>query len=211
MRRLMGTNPVQGKRSTSLRPAKWGTIAVGALVGVGSLAVTALPANAAEHLVARHQAVRAGQVVVSVATLPKYGKVLVDQKGLALYYDTANKPGHWACKGTCLTVWPPLVLPKGQAGAVAGSGVSGLGVVDGPSGRQVTWYGKPLYTYVRDSKGKAFGQGLFHIWYLAQTTAVKHVTTTAKAKVATAGAKATTTSHRATGATTSTKTSSTWA
>jgi len=203
----IGPTDVQGKRVTSWRPAKWRTVLVGALVGVGSLAVTALPANAAEHVAVRHQAVVAGKVVVSVATLPKYGEVLVDQKGLALYYDTANKPKHWACKGTCLTVWPPLVLPKGEARAVAGKGVSGLGVVNGPSGRQVTWEGKALYTYVRDSSGKAFGQGLFHIWYLAQPTTEKPATATAGAKTT----KTTTTKHKATGATSSTKTSSTWA
>jgi predicted lipoprotein with Yx(FWY)xxD motif len=107
-------------------------------------------------------------VEVKMATVPKLGKILVTGAGLALYYDTANKPGKWACTGTCLTYWPALTLAKGQKAAMAGPGVSGLGTVKGPSGAQVTWKGKPLYTYAADKKGKVTGQGFQHIWFVAQ-------------------------------------------
>ena len=126
------------------------------------------------------------QVVVDMASVSKFGKVLVDQKGLALYVDTANKPPKdWPCKGACLTVWPPLVLTKGQSKPVAGKGVTGLGVVKGPSGEQVTWHGKPLYTFVRDSKGKVLGQGIVQdgTWKVAQTAA--SASGTAKTKTST--------------------------
>jgi predicted lipoprotein with Yx(FWY)xxD motif len=179
MRDITATGP---GRTQDYRPARrrarWGVAAAGALLGVGALAATALPVSATQHPAAKSHMASLSRVVVDIATVPRYGKVLVDQKGLALYYDTANKPKHWACKGSCLAVWPPLVLPKGQKAPVAGKGVAGLGVVSGPSGRQVTWKGKALYTYVRDSKGKPLGQGLFRIWFLAQPTATKTGTTT---------------------------------
>jgi predicted lipoprotein with Yx(FWY)xxD motif len=108
------------------------------------------------------------KVVVSEVTVAKYGKVLVDQKGLVLYYDTANKPSHVACTADCLTAWPPLVLPKGQTTALAGTGVTGLGKVKGPSGLQVTWKGKALYTFVEDTKGTVMGQGIGHVWFVTQ-------------------------------------------
>jgi predicted lipoprotein with Yx(FWY)xxD motif len=115
---------------------------------------------------------KADQVAVRMVSVAKYGKVLVDQKGLALYYDNANKPPHFACKGACLVVWPPLLLPKGQAKPIAAKGVTGLGVVKGPSGEQVAWHGKPLYTFIRDSKGTVRGQGLKQdgTWFVVQAT-----------------------------------------
>jgi predicted lipoprotein with Yx(FWY)xxD motif len=126
-------------------------------------------AQAATRHVAKHVATK-DQVAVDLVSVAKFGKILVDQKGFALYIDSADKPPHFACKGACLVVWPPLVLPKGQAKPIAGKGVTGLGVVKGPSGEQVTWHGKPLYTFVRDSKGTVRGQGIKQdgTWFVAQ-------------------------------------------
>ena len=113
-----------------------------------------------------------GKVEVKVATVGKYGKILEDQAGLALYYDTAVKPpSHWACKGSCLTAWPPLVLPKGQKAPTVASGVTGISTVKGPSGVQVTWHGKPLYTFIRDKAGQVNGQGVGGVWYVTQLSA----------------------------------------
>jgi predicted lipoprotein with Yx(FWY)xxD motif len=111
------------------------------------------------------------KVEVSEAAVAKFGKILIDQKGRALYYDTANKPNHFVCTGDCLTAWPPLVLAKGQTAAEAGKGVTGLGTVRGPSGLQVTWKGKPLYTFIKDTKGTVTGQGVGHVWFVAELSA----------------------------------------
>jgi predicted lipoprotein with Yx(FWY)xxD motif len=43
-------------------------------------------------------------VAVDEVSVAKFGKVLVHQKGLALYFDTANKPMRFACTGDCLAV-----------------------------------------------------------------------------------------------------------
>jgi predicted lipoprotein with Yx(FWY)xxD motif len=117
------------------------------------------------------QSKTSAKVAVSEVTVAKFGKILIDQKGLALYYDTANKPNHFACTGDCLTAWPPLVLAKGQTTARAGKGVKGLGTVRGPAGLQVTWEGKPLYTFIKDTKGTVNGQGVGHVWLVAELSA----------------------------------------
>jgi predicted lipoprotein with Yx(FWY)xxD motif len=102
---------------------------------------------------------------VKVATVAKLGKILVDAKGLALYYDANNKPPrHWACTGPCGSIWPPLLLPKGEKKPVAPKGVSGLGVIKSNFGEQVTYEGKPLYTFVRDSKGTVRGNNYTDPW-----------------------------------------------
>lgn len=112
------------------------------------------------------------KITVKAAKVTGYGEILEDQAGLPLYYDTADKPpSHWACTHSCLTVWPALVLPKGQKKAVAGVGVTGLSTIKGPSGLQVTWRGKPLYTYDADSSGKVTGQGVANVWFVAQLRA----------------------------------------
>lgn len=111
------------------------------------------------------------EAVVDVATVAKFGKILVDGAGLPLYYDTGDKPPtHFACTGACLVAWPPLVLGEGQTKPLGGKGVTGLGVVKAPAGKQVTWHGKPLYTFVRDSKDKVLGQGIVQdgTWYVVQ-------------------------------------------
>jgi predicted lipoprotein with Yx(FWY)xxD motif len=133
-------------------------------------------------------------VAVDEVSVAKFGKVLVDQKGLALYFDTANKPMHFACTGGCLTAWPPLVVAKGQTAALAGKGVTGLGTVRGPSGLQVTWQGKALYTFVEDTKGTVTGQGIGHVWFVTQPSAAitKAPAATTKAPAPGAAAPSTT-------------------
>ncbi len=97
-----------------------------AVAGTAAITLSALGATGGTALAAQrhaqtvkshaHTTKAAEHLAVKVASVSKYGKVLVDQNGLALYYDTANKPPKkWPCKGACLAVWRPLVPPKGQA------------------------------------------------------------------------------------------------
>jgi predicted lipoprotein with Yx(FWY)xxD motif len=138
------------------------------------------------------------KVAVDEVSVAKFGKVLVDQKGLALYYDTANKPMHFACTGACLTAWPPLVLAQGQTVALAGKTVTGLGTVRGPSGLQVTWQGKALYTFAEDTMGTVTGQGIGHVWFVAQLSAATTKAPASTTKAATPGAAASSTIARPT-------------
>jgi predicted lipoprotein with Yx(FWY)xxD motif len=109
--------------------------------------------------------------VVSVANNPKLGKILVDSKGLTLYYFEKDKKGGTSstCSGACASVWPP-VTTSGSAKATSGAQASKLGTIkrsDGSS--EVTYNGWPLYTYVSDTKpGDAKGNDLKQFgasWY----------------------------------------------
>ena len=61
--------------------------------------------------------------------------------------------------GACASVWKPLTLASGTPSA--GTGAGKVGVVMRSDGmRQVTVAGKPLYTFVNDSPGKATGNGV---------------------------------------------------
>ncbi|MBO0729118.1 MAG: hypothetical protein J2P57_07650 [Acidimicrobiaceae bacterium] len=94
------------------------------------------------------------------ATSAKFGKILVDSKGLALYTTNKDTATKSACTGTCLKFWPPLLLSSGQAQPTAGPGVTGLGTFMRPEGVQVTYHGKPLYTWASDTPGQVTGNGV---------------------------------------------------
>jgi predicted lipoprotein with Yx(FWY)xxD motif len=163
-----------------------GGVTIGAAaIGLSLAALAAAPANAESHSAARKTAT----VEVEVKSVASYGKILVDQKGLPLYYDPKNTPSHWACTKGCLTAWPPLVLPKGQKSAEAGAGVKNLGTVKAPYGTQVTWKGKALYTFIEDSPGKVTGNHLHNFLVVtlpkATGTSSSPVTTTTVASLAT--------------------------
>jgi predicted lipoprotein with Yx(FWY)xxD motif len=84
-------------------------------------------------------------------------QVLVDSKGMTLYWFAIDTPSKSNCSGSCLTYWPPVKGP-----VTAGSGVTGtLGTITGSDGtKQATYLGHPLYTYVGDkAPGQATGNG----------------------------------------------------
>lgn len=82
----------------------------------------------------------------------RYGKILVDGKGLALYLFTADKTGPSKCYGQCAVEWPPL-LTKSRPRAVRGARASLLGTVRRRDGRrQVTYKGQPLYYWYGDRR-----------------------------------------------------------
>ena len=105
-----------------------------------------------------------GSVTVSSKSVSGVGDVLVDTKGMTLYYLKTETPGKIMCTGGCATAWPPLLLPSGVTAATAGSGVdaSKLGTITRPDGgTQVTYNGMPLYLFASDtSAGQATGQGV---------------------------------------------------
>ena len=109
--------------------------------------------------------------VVSVANNPKLGKILVDSKGMTLYYFEKDKKGGTtsSCSGACANVWP-LVTTSGTPKATSGAEASKLGTISASGGgKQVTYNGWPLYTYVSDTKpGDAKGNDLTQFgaqWY----------------------------------------------
>jgi predicted lipoprotein with Yx(FWY)xxD motif len=109
--------------------------------------------------------------VVSVAPASGVGKVLVDPKGMTLYYFQKDQKGSGQskCEGPCASAWPPLTT-GGTPEAKGGVKSAMLGTIKRSDGTlQVTYAGWPLYTFVEDKKpgedngtdSKAFGAS----WY----------------------------------------------
>jgi predicted lipoprotein with Yx(FWY)xxD motif len=82
--------------------------------------------------------------------------ILVNAKGLPLYYygsDTAKKS---LVNGELARLWPPLLSAK-----PTGTGATGkLTALKVASGHQVTYNGHFLYTFIDDSPGHVTGQGV---------------------------------------------------
>jgi predicted lipoprotein with Yx(FWY)xxD motif len=80
----------------------------------------------------------------------RYGRILVDGKGFALYRFTSDGTGPSTCYSECAETWPPLIT-KGKPRALKGARASLLGTVRRRHGkRQVTYKGQPLYYWYGD-------------------------------------------------------------
>jgi predicted lipoprotein with Yx(FWY)xxD motif len=98
----------------------------------------------------------AGSRATLTARSSKYGSILFDGRGRALYAFTRDRRGGPSrCYGACARAWP-VYFSGGRL--VAGKGVkrSLIGTTKRRDGRrQVTYNGRPLYYYVGD---KSAGQ-----------------------------------------------------
>ena len=91
------------------------------------------------------------------------GKALVDQKGMTLYVFDKDTAGKSACNGPCATNWPPL-MASGDANASGDWTV----VTRDDGAKQWAYKGKPLYTWVKDTKpGEVTGDGVQGAWHIA--------------------------------------------
>lgn len=100
---------------------------------------------------------RRGRAIRTVGS--RFGTILSDARGQALYAFDAESSARPRCYGACARAWPP-VLTRGRP--VARTGVAGrLGTTRRRSGRrQVTVEGRPLYFYVGDSPGRVLCQNV---------------------------------------------------
>jgi predicted lipoprotein with Yx(FWY)xxD motif len=92
----------------------------------------------------------------------KYGRILFDGRGFALYTFTRDEQrGRSNCAGACAKKWPPYVV-GGRPAAGAGAKASLIGTIRRNDGRlQATYAGRPLYYYVGDKKpGQILCQGV---------------------------------------------------
>jgi predicted lipoprotein with Yx(FWY)xxD motif len=107
-------------------------------------------------------------VMVKKTSNPNHGTILVATNGFTLYRLTHDTPNHSTCTGSCASIWPPLLLPKGDKKAAGASGISGVSQIKLPNGRwQVTYHKMPLYRFSGDqSKGSTAGQGIGGIWFV---------------------------------------------
>ena len=92
------------------------------------------------------------------------GKVLTDAKGMTLYIFDKDADGKSVCNGPCATNWPPLTV-SGDGKADGAYTV----VVRDDGSKQWAYKGKPLYTWVKDTKpGDITGDGVANnAWHIA--------------------------------------------
>lgn len=112
----------------------------------------------------------AAKPLVKVVKNASLGKILIDAKGFTLYHlqkeNTSSSSHSFTCTASCLTAWPPLLVPKGAKSIHGGKGVTDkLGWVARPdiskTAKQVTYDGWPLYTFKFDAKpGQTAGNGV---------------------------------------------------
>lgn len=104
--------------------------------------------------------VAAAKGVVSTRQLSGIGTVLVDSSGMTIYtpQTPAEANGKISCTGSCLSFWFPVIASSANPGS---GGLPGkLGTIqrsdDGKT--QLTYNGKPLYTFRLDTAaGQAHG------------------------------------------------------
>lgn len=121
----------------------------------------AAAAVAAVLVPAGHTAPRDARPVLTQKTA-QFGAILATKGHLALYTWNAEKDKKVHCTGACATMWPPLTVAKHTMVARHLSGVMGtFGTIMRRDGRtQVTYNGRPLYTYHGDTPTKILCNGV---------------------------------------------------
>ena len=102
-----------------------------------------------------------GGSTVSTHDVAGVGTVLTGADGKTLYFTDQEAGGQIKCTDACMSFWMPVTVTGGTT-PTAGTGVTGtLATLSRPDGSvQVTYDGKPLYTFAQDSgPGDAKGNG----------------------------------------------------
>jgi predicted lipoprotein with Yx(FWY)xxD motif len=138
---------VQGgfRRFAARRTATAGLTLVLAAAGVASTTMAASASSSGKG----HSA-----EVVKVKTHRPFGKILYTTHNQALYY---LPKGAGSCRGSCLSVWPTLLMPTGKTEP---EGAKCLGTVGFGKRLQVTFNHRRLYTFVSDSHGSVTGNNV---------------------------------------------------
>jgi predicted lipoprotein with Yx(FWY)xxD motif len=81
---------------------------------------------------------------------PQLGKILTDSQGDTLYFADQEADGQIHCLSGCLKLWTPMEMKEG---APAPAGIADLGVIQRSDNgqKQLTYQGKPVYTFTLDS------------------------------------------------------------
>jgi predicted lipoprotein with Yx(FWY)xxD motif len=135
----------QGQRRTS---RGWrGLAAVTTVTMAGSLFVTTRASAQVETMKSKTA------TVVNETVRGSFGEILTTATGLTLYIQQTG-----TCSGGCLTIWPPLLMPKHKTKPLGAS--SGLGTAKQGHRLQVTYEGQRLYTFYTDSGTSTNGENV---------------------------------------------------
>ncbi len=127
-------------------------IALTALAAGGGITEAAASGSPAASATAAPATVRTAPAAVAGKT----ETILINGRGLPLYYYQPDTATRSLVTGGLAQLWPPLT-----SAAPAAAGASGkLAVFNDINGRQVTYNGHPLYTFADDHTGQVTGQGI---------------------------------------------------
>jgi len=133
-------------------------IAVAAVAAAGGLTAASASSAPANNMPATGQA--AATATVRTVTADVAGRnetVLVNARGLPLYYYRPDTAARSLVSGGLLALWPAAT----STAPTAGAGVTGnVRVLSDAHGPQVTYNGHPLYTFIDDHAGQVSGQGV---------------------------------------------------
>jgi len=90
----------------------------------------------------------------------RFGRMLFDTRGQAIYIFQRDRRNESRCFGECARLWPP-VYTKGTPRAGSGVRKSLLGSIRRGKRRQVTYNGKPLYFYAHEGPGQILCHEVF--------------------------------------------------
>jgi predicted lipoprotein with Yx(FWY)xxD motif len=155
-------------------------IAVGAGAAAGA-APSAQSSNTHQSSAATMKTLARLQVVAKPTTLRtaissvngRSEAILVNAKGLPLYYYQADTAKKSVVNGELLRLWPPLISASPTA-----TGASGKLAALKDNDLQVTYNGHFLYTFVDDAPGHVTGQGVSN--FFVATPSLKMVTVAAR-------------------------------
>jgi predicted lipoprotein with Yx(FWY)xxD motif len=90
----------------------------------------------------------------------RFGPILFDGRGYALYVFTSDSRGRATCYSACAKRWPPYLV-KARPVTRNGAKASLVGVARRKNGQlEATYAGRPLYYYVGDGKGVVLCQNV---------------------------------------------------
>ncbi|CAA9524284.1 MAG: hypothetical protein AVDCRST_MAG85-3090 [uncultured Solirubrobacteraceae bacterium] len=129
-------------------------VALGAFVAVAAVAWPA-PVDAAGAASSDAPSASAAARGTTITTRPsRFGRMLFDTRGQAIYVFQRDRRDRTTCYGACAKAWPP-VYTSGRPRAAGAARSSLLGSIRRRDGRrQVTYAGKPLYFYVNEGPGE---------------------------------------------------------
>jgi predicted lipoprotein with Yx(FWY)xxD motif len=156
-----------------------GLAIVAAAGGVTAAAAGATPAASAP--AAAHGAMAATLRTAPVTVAGKTETILVNARGLPLYFYRPDTAAKSFVTGGLARLWPPLTSAAPTAAGASGK----VTVVNDAHGRQVAYNGHLLYTFTSDHPGQVTGQGFQNFFVatpgLAPITAAAARTGTAPA------------------------------
>jgi predicted lipoprotein with Yx(FWY)xxD motif len=128
------------------------------LVSLAALAVTGTAVAVGAASTSGRPAAAAQSASTLTVRSSRYGRVLFNGRGRALYAFTRDpKGGRSRCYGACAGAWP-VYLAKGRLRAGKGIRQRLIGTTRRRDGRlQVTYNGRPLYYYVGDRSAGQIG------------------------------------------------------